>query len=65
MVTELDIYHSAQMMIDQHSEDAGVKAAMRSEELLKQGDKIGAQLWMQIIQAIATIELRNVQGTTH
>ena len=29
MVSDLDIYRSAKLLIDQHGEDAGLEAAMR------------------------------------
>jgi hypothetical protein len=64
MVTEIDIYRSAQLMVDQHGNDASIEAAMKADELLEQGDRTGADVWMRIIQAIAALELKEVQGTT-
>lgn len=38
MVPELEIYRSAKLLIDQHSDDASIFAAMRADALLEGGD---------------------------
>ncbi len=37
-IPDLDIYRSANLLIDQHGEDAAVEAAMRADKLLAAGD---------------------------
>ncbi len=38
MVDDLDIYRSANELIEQHGEDAPIHAAMRADELMETGD---------------------------
>ncbi len=38
MTSDLDIYRSAQLLIDQHGEDATTHAAMRADAMLEYGD---------------------------
>ena len=37
MIPELDIYRAAKLLIDQHGEDAPIRAAERADELLEAG----------------------------
>ena len=52
MTSDLDIYRSAKLLIDQHGEDAPVFAAMRSDKCLEGGDLDGKATWMRVIRAI-------------
>jgi hypothetical protein len=65
MVTELDIYRSAQLLIDQHGDDAGIEAAIKADTLFEQGDRAGGAVWMRIISAIDTLRLKEATGPTH
>jgi len=38
MLTDLDIYRSAKLLIDQHGADAIIEAALKADELLDAGD---------------------------
>ena len=42
MVSDLDIYRSAKLLIDQHGEDAAIEAAMRADKMLAAGDMDGS-----------------------
>ncbi len=52
MVSEIDIYRSAKLLIDQHGEDAGLEAAMRADAMLEKGDMEGATTWRRIVKAV-------------
>ncbi len=52
MVDDLDIYRSANELIEQHGEDALIHAAMRADELMEAGDMDGEAVWLRIIKAI-------------
>ena len=41
MTSDLDIYRSANELIEQHGEDAPIHAAMRADERLAAGDMEG------------------------
>jgi hypothetical protein len=37
-MTDPDIFRAAKLLIDQHGEDAALRAAQRADELLEEGD---------------------------
>ena len=41
MVSDVDIYRTANILVKQHGEDAPIHAAMRADELLEEGDLDG------------------------
>ena len=59
MTSDLDIYRSAKLLIDQHGEDAPIFAAMQADKCLEGGDLDGKAVWMEVIRAIK--ELLNQQ----
>ena len=38
MISDLDIYRSALLLVKQHGEDAPIHAAMRADKILDKGD---------------------------
>ena len=52
MVNDVDIYRSAKLLIDQHSSDAPIHAAMQADAMLATGDLDGAAVWRRIVTAI-------------
>ena len=52
MTSDLDIYRSANELIEQHREDAPIHAAMRADELMDAGDMEGVTVWKMILKAI-------------
>jgi len=52
MTSDLDIYRSANELIEQHGEDAPIHAAMRADELMETGDMDGRAVWLRIVKAI-------------
>ncbi len=55
MPTDLDIYRSAQLLIDQHGQDALIEAALKADELLDAGDLDGQAVWLRIRAAVAEL----------
>ena len=47
-----DIWRAAHMMIGLYQEDASLRAAMRADGLLEQGDMDGFFVWKRIARAI-------------
>jgi hypothetical protein len=60
MTTDIDICRSAKVLIDQHGDSAAIHAAIRADQMLKQGDLDGRNVWVRIIEAIH--ELRDVKS---
>ena len=52
MPDEIDIYRSANLLIEQHGEDAPIFAAMQADKCLAAGDLDGKAVWMGVIGAI-------------
>jgi len=52
------------LQIDQHSADAGLRAAERADQLLDAGDMIGAATWRRILKAIEELRRGRREGET-
>ncbi len=52
MPSEIDIYRSAKLLINQHGEDAARRATRRAATLLEGGDMEGRRVWLSILEAI-------------
>ncbi len=46
MTSDLDIYRGANLLVQQHGEDAPIHAAMRADAMLEKGDPV--QNWAGI-----------------
>lgn len=55
MITEIDIWRGANILVKEHQEDAGWVAADRLALMQRRGDKAGAEVWRRIIQAVGAI----------
>ncbi len=56
MVSDLDIYRSAKLLISRYGSDASVHAAMEADRLLAKGDMAGKRTWVRIMRAIEELE---------
>ena len=56
MIPDLDVWRAAQLMVKRHGEDAAIRAGMRADELLAEGDTEGAATWRAIIRAIEELQ---------
>ena len=52
MTSDLDNFRTANVLIREHGDKAGIHAAMRADELLEAGDLDGVATWRRIIKAI-------------
>ena len=52
MTSDIDIYHSAQVLVKQHGDDAPIHAAMRADAMLEAGDLDGLATWRRVLRAI-------------
>ncbi len=62
MVNDPDIYRAAKLPIDQHGDDALLRAAHRADELLEVGDMIGAATWRRILTAVEELRRGRREG---
>ena len=58
MTSDLDIYRSAKLLIDQHGEDAPRHRAMRADALLEAGDMEGKTVWLRSLSAVKELQQR-------
>ena len=56
MTSDLDIYRTANLLIERHGRDAQIEAAMRADELLDKGDMDGFAVWKRILKAVEELE---------
>jgi hypothetical protein len=58
MVNAIDIWRTADVVIKQQGEGAQLFASRRVSDLTNQGDMAGAQVWSDILAAIAVLLMR-------
>ena len=52
MISDLDIWCSANLLVKQHGVDAPIHAAMRADALLDKGDVNGYAVWKRVVKAV-------------
>ena len=52
MISDLDIWRSANELIKQFGDTAEIEAAARADALLDKGDLDGQRVWLRILKAI-------------
>jgi hypothetical protein len=58
MITDLDIWRGANLLIRKHGANAELEAAKRAEVMLGRSDDDGRLMWMRIRRAIETLQAR-------
>ncbi len=56
MITDLDIYRTAAVLVKQHGDDAPIHAAMRADALLEAGDLEGVAVWKRVLRAVEEMQ---------
>ncbi len=56
MISDLDIYGSANVLVKQHGQDAPIHAAMRADAMLEAGDLDGYAVWRRILRAVEELQ---------
>jgi hypothetical protein len=56
VISELDIYRAANLLIDRHRGDALIQAARMIDRMLDLGDPEGWQVWKRIKRAIEALQ---------
>jgi hypothetical protein len=56
MVSDLDIWRAANLLIRKHGSDAELEAAKRADLMLDRGDDAGRLLWARIRRAIEELQ---------
>ncbi len=64
MISDKDIYTTANMLIKEHGDKAEEHAQKRMYELMDADDAKGAGVWLSVMQAIHDLQCRS-GGTVH
>ncbi len=67
MISKLEIYRTASVLIREHGEDAAIKAGQWADAMLERSDRDGYATWRRILWAVEEIQ-RTAQSdgeTTH
>jgi len=59
MITELDIWRTARLLMTQHGDGAGYAAAQRADALFAKNDFLGMTVWLRVGRAIDELERQN------
>jgi hypothetical protein len=62
MIADLDIYHAAKMLVDQHGRGALAHVDRRVEQLLEDGDFEGVRIWRTIMSAVEELQRERRDG---
>ena len=62
MPSEIDIYRSAKLLIDQHGDEAPAFAAMQADKRAEAGDMEGRRVWLSIREAIGELKRTRPRG---
>ena len=54
MTSDLEIYRSAKLLVDQHGEDAATHAAMEADKLMAKGDMVAT--WRRTVKAVEELQ---------
>ena len=56
MIPDVDIWRAANLVIEQHGENAEIVAAQRADLMLERGDPEGWLVWLRIKRAIVELQ---------
>ncbi len=56
MISDLDIFRSAQVLIREHGEGAAIEDSQHADAMLEKGDLEGQAVWKRIIEAEEEIQ---------
>ena len=65
MIAEIDIYRTANLLIQQHGEEASIHAAMKADEMLEKGDLDGKAVWLRVVKAIEELHATEPEEVLH
>ena len=64
-VSNIDLYRSAKLLIDQHGEHADLEAMAKADAMLEAGDIDGQRVWMRILGLVRELQRTKSDGYLH
>ena len=55
MISDRDVWRSAQVLVKRHGADVSIHAAMRADAILEAGDLDGYAMWKRIVKAVGEL----------
>ena len=55
MISDLDVYRSANILVDKHGADAPIHAAQQAAAMLDKGDLDGRATWLRVVMAVEAL----------
>ena len=52
MISDLDIFRTASLLVKQHGTEATIHAAIHADAMLDKGDLDGQRVWLRILRAV-------------
>ncbi len=52
MISDLDIYRTANILVKQHGKEAPIHAALHADAMLDKGDMDGRSVWLRVVRAV-------------
>jgi hypothetical protein len=56
VISDLDIWRAANLLIREHGADAEIVAAQRADDMLERGDHDGKSVWLRIRRAVVEMQ---------
>ena len=56
MISDLDIYRSAKVIMKQHGKDAQIHSTKRASAMLEAGDLDGYATWKRVLRAVEELQ---------
>ena len=65
MISDLDVYRTATLIVKQHDDEAPIHAAMLADELMAAGDMEGRAVWLRVLDAVKVPLVMESDGAVH
>jgi hypothetical protein len=65
VISEIEIWRAANLLLKHYGHKAGVEAAARAAALKTAGDREGEAVWRRIADAILQLENKTPPGSVH
>ena len=56
MVSDVDVYRTANVLVKHYGEDAALEAALRADAMLEKGSLDGQRVWKLVLAAVQEIQ---------
>ena len=65
MISDIDIWRSANELIKQYGDTADIEAAARADEFEAKGDRDGQRVWLRVARAIDKMRAVKAGASKH